>query len=271
MTQPYETSAIDTATMNDLMKRVAELEERLQEHTGDAQGSAGQFYPHPVQIIDTAEFGGGVSRLDRNGIQVSTGSSVVGAIYWPDQFYGTIPSYTSYIAGYTIRNASGQISTFTSRPTAITEIQNFSQDNDSRITMHSFASGAHGSFNVYLTVEAADDGANGTGIFISGAPLFLGQSSAAAAVANNGTITTTRVSSVARVSPAGAVTGIILQAGTSAGQTCLVVNEAVAANTVTFAASGTSNVADGTSSVIAGLNARLFVWDSGVNLWFPCK
>ena len=90
-------------------------------------------------------------------------------------------------------------------------------------------------------------------------------------MANNGTITTTRVSSVARVSPAGAVTGIILQAGTSAGQTCLVVNEAVAANTVTFAASGTSNVADGTSSVIAGLNARRFVWDSGTSLWYPCK
>ena len=75
MTQPYETSAIDTATINDLVRRVVELEERLQEHTGDAQGSAGQFYPHPVQMIDTAEFGGGVEQLNRNGIVMQMGST----------------------------------------------------------------------------------------------------------------------------------------------------------------------------------------------------
>lgn len=96
----------------------------------------------------------------------------------------------------------------------------------------------------------------------------IAQSATAAATATSGTITTAGVS-VARVSPAGAITGVILQAGTFPGQTVAVVNEAVAANTVTFAASGTSNVADGTSSVIAGLTGRTFVWTG--SLWHPMK
>lgn len=96
------------------------------------------------------------------------------------------------------------------------------------------------------------------------------QSTTAPAVANNGTITTAGVS-VARVAPAGAVTGVILAVGTTGGQVCTVVNESVAASTVTFAASGTSNVADGVASVIAGLTARTFVWDSSTALWYPTK
>jgi hypothetical protein len=94
------------------------------------------------------------------------------------------------------------------------------------------------------------------------------ESAAAAATATSGTITTTGVT-VARISPAGAITGVILQAlvlGNSPIVTVL--NEAVAANTVTFAASGTSNVADGASDVIAGLTARTFVWDSFTSLWY---
>ena len=99
-----------------------------------------------------------------------------------------------------------------------------------------------------------------------------GQSASAPAIANNGTINTAGVRS-ARVNPGAAVTGIILQAGTQPGQEITVVNEAAAANSVTFAAVGTSNVADGVSSVIAGLNARRFIWDSaaGTPAWFPCK
>lgn len=98
----------------------------------------------------------------------------------------------------------------------------------------------------------------------------VGQSASAPAIATNGTVTTAGVAE-ARLAPAGAVTGIILQAGTTAGQMCMVVNQSAAANTVTFAASGTSNVADGTGSVIAGLTARLFIWNSATSLWYPCK
>lgn len=100
---------------------------------------------------------------------------------------------------------------------------------------------------------------------------FVGvQSASAAAVATSGTITTSGVG-VARVAPAGAVTAVVLQAGVYPGQEVTVVNEAVAANTVTFAAAGTSNVADGTGDAIAGLTARTFVWDSSTSLWYPMK
>lgn len=96
--------------------------------------------------------------------------------------------------------------------------------------------------------------------------LALGQSAAAATPADNATISTANIA-VARVAPAAARTGIILQAGTIAGQVVTVVNEAAAANSVTFAAAG-SNVADGNASPIAGLTARRFVWDSGTSLWY---
>jgi len=95
------------------------------------------------------------------------------------------------------------------------------------------------------------------------------QSAAADAVATGGTITTAGVSA-ARVAPTGAVTGVILAVGTTGGQMCQVVNESAAGNTVTFAVAATSNVANGVSSVIAGLRARSFVWNSSTSLWYPC-
>jgi hypothetical protein len=100
------------------------------------------------------------------------------------------------------------------------------------------------------------------------------QSATAQAIASNGTISTSGPPQVgvARVSPAGAVTGVILQPGTNPGQTVWVVNEAAAANTVTMAAAATSNVADGTADVIPGGQAKLYVWDSlansGAGYWF---
>src|SRR5712691_4691218 len=105
-------------------------------------------------------------------------------------------------------------------------------------------------------------------IQLTNADLSITQSATAPAIANAGTIATAGVS-VTRVSPAGAVTGIILAAGTQPGQLCLVVNEAVVGNSVSFAASGTSNVADGVNDVIPGLQARLYGWDSFQSLWYP--
>lgn len=93
----------------------------------------------------------------------------------------------------------------------------------------------------------------------------FGQSAAATAITNGATITTTHVT-IARVNPAGAVTGIIMQAGTISGQKCVVLNES--ANSVTMAASGTSNVADGTGSVVAAKKAAAFFWDSSTSLWY---
>ncbi len=94
------------------------------------------------------------------------------------------------------------------------------------------------------------------------------QSATASAVATNGTITTAGVG-VARVAPSAAVTGIILQAGTLNGQQCWVVNEAAVANSLAFAASGTSLVADGVNDLLPGLSARLYVWDSPSRCGMP--
>lgn len=115
----------------------------------------------------------------------------------------------------------------------------------------------------------SDAGATTT-LQIIGGLLGLPQSATAPAIANAGTIATTGLG-VSRLSPAGAVTGIIMAAGTIPGQLCLVVNEAAQANSLTFNATpGTSFVADSANEQpIYGLQSRLFVWDSAQSLWYP--
>jgi hypothetical protein len=84
-------------------------------------------------------------------------------------------------------------------------------------------------------------------------------------LATSGTITTAGLVE-SRVTTAGAVTGVILQPGTISGQICFAVN--TSANTITFAAAGTSNVANGVTSVIAANSKIIFVWDSVTALWY---
>lgn len=134
--------------------------------------------------------------------------------------------------------------------------------------------------NVIYTIDAANrkvtipasstlDTSAGTLTFAAGqiaAPSLV----TGGAIANAATLTPgAGVYSKITVNPAGAVTGIILAAGTADGQECTVVNLATAANSVTFAAAGTSHVSNGVSSVIAGIVARTFIWDSGTSLWYP--
>jgi hypothetical protein len=90
-------------------------------------------------------------------------------------------------------------------------------------------------------------------------------SASAAAIGGGATIATSAAVSV-RVDPPGTVTGIILQAGTAPGQIVVVVNES--ANDITFAAAGTSHVADGASDVITGNTAPAFIWDGATALWY---
>ena len=87
-------------------------------------------------------------------------------------------------------------------------------------------------------------------------------------LATGNTIAVPATYNAVRVTAGAAVTGIILSPGTQQGQLLAVIHEGAAANTVTFAASGTSNVADGTSDVITGPSARLFIWDSVTSLWY---
>ena len=93
---------------------------------------------------------------------------------------------------------------------------------------------------------------------------------AAVATAASGTIATAGLG-ITRVSPAAAIASVVLQPGTVDGQVVIVENDAVAANTVTFAAAGTSNVADGVSTVIAGLTSVAYVWNSTTALWYAVK
>jgi hypothetical protein len=103
------------------------------------------------------------------------------------------------------------------------------------------------------------------GVLAFGGTIALAQSTSAAAIATNSTISVSNVG-VARVSPAANVTGIKLAGGSFAGQTVIVVNES--AFSVTFDTPSNSFVADGTSDVLAANTAANFVWDNGVNLWF---
>ncbi len=61
-------------------------------------------------------------------------------------------------------------------------------------------------------------------------------------------------------------TGLILSAGSIAGQRVTLVN--VGAGTLTFAAAGTSNVADGVTGVIAANTERILEWDTTSALWY---
>lgn len=87
-------------------------------------------------------------------------------------------------------------------------------------------------------------------------------------LASTNTITVGQNQSVVRVTAAGAVTGIIIAAGTQPGQLLTVIHEGAAANTLTMAAAGTSNVAGGVTAIWAGLNAHMVVWDSVTALWY---
>jgi hypothetical protein len=68
------------------------------------------------------------------------------------------------------------------------------------------------------------------------------------------------------ISPGAPVTGGILAAGSFAGQVVTIANES--ANSYTFAASATSNVADGTADVIAPLTAARYIWSTSKSLWY---
>ena len=65
-----------------------------------------------------------------------------------------------------------------------------------------------------------------------------------------------------------ATTGASLPVGAYDGQLLFIIITTAAANTVTFAAAGTSNVAGGVATSLAGLAAHLFIWDAAAALWF---
>lgn len=88
---------------------------------------------------------------------------------------------------------------------------------------------------------------------------------AAVTIANGGTITPTGL--VTAVTTGGsAVTGAVLAAGAGDQQETVLVNKA--GQSITFAAAGTSNVADGTGDVLAANHAARFTWSASSGRWF---
>lgn len=75
-------------------------------------------------------------------------------------------------------------------------------------------------------------------------------------------------SAVVLVNPGAAITGAILAPGVVDGQCITIINIAAAANTITFAAKATSNVAVGTGAVLKGLFAMSFTWSASQAAWF---
>ena len=76
---------------------------------------------------------------------------------------------------------------------------------------------------------------------------------------------------VVRVTAAAAVTGIIVTPGTVPGQILTIIHEGAAANTITMAAAGTSNVANGVSCIITGPAQKILVWDNVTALWYSAS
>ncbi len=92
------------------------------------------------------------------------------------------------------------------------------------------------------------------------------QSVTAPATANNGTIATVGIT-VSRVAPTAAVTGVVLAAGTIAGQQVVVLNES--AFSITFGTLGSSNVSIGVNCMIPAGTHLQFVWNSATGRWYP--
>lgn len=91
------------------------------------------------------------------------------------------------------------------------------------------------------------------------------ESVAASTTASSGTIDSTIFWQ--RVTDAGAITGVILEAGTTHGQFVYVSVDKDAAGSVTFAAEATSNVCSGTGAVLAAGEGALFIWDATDTCW----
>jgi hypothetical protein len=85
-------------------------------------------------------------------------------------------------------------------------------------------------------------------------------------VTGSGTITVDTTSKNYYLTTGGAVTGVILSAGTIDGQECVLVN--TSANSITFATAATSNVADGTSAVIAANTRMSLTWSQTAARWY---
>lgn len=96
------------------------------------------------------------------------------------------------------------------------------------------------------------------------------KSGSAASIAASGTITHNNHGvAVVATSTAADKAGVIVQVGAYPGQRLCIINNS--ANTLTMAAVGTSNVANGTGCVISALAAVDLVWNALDSKWYQVR
>jgi hypothetical protein len=128
------------------------------------------------------------------------------------------------------------------------------------VAYSSGAAGAHGN-----TIERASGIATTAGDWITDF-----HSASVQVVRSNSTILTRALRTV-RVTATTAVDAVILESGYERSQLLTIIHEGAAANTITFAESQASKVADGPADVIAGSTARTFVWNEATGFWYPAR
>lgn len=175
MTQPNETSAVFTDpnlnNYQDLVNRVAALEEALLNHTGDTLGSSGAFAPHPIQIIDTAEFGGGAMRLDADGIKLHASTSRALIYFLSDlsQLVGTFPNgVISGRSGINAGNATGVVTVAAAADN--THAASLAVTSAPNVQSNAGLQAVYGT--EIVNIEAIADGVEPT-ILLQGAPVYL--------------------------------------------------------------------------------------------------
>jgi hypothetical protein len=104
---------------------------------------------------------------------------------------------------------------------------------------------------------AAEGGVYGSTFYAEGS-----QAAAQAVATGTAVILIPAGFSFVTLTAAAATTGASLPAGTYHGQILYIALDTAAANTVTFAAVATSNVAGGVTDSIAGLHAHMFIWNA---------
>jgi len=110
-------------------------------------------------------------------------------------------------------------------------------------------------------------GTNVEALYVEEGLTFLAAATATPGAGNDETLPVT--ANVVFYDPNGASrTGVILGVGLREGHTVTVVNIADAAETITFAAAGTSNVAEGASAVIQRYECMTFIWNVATSLWY---
>ncbi len=181
-----------TKRVESLARQVADLSEWKAAHQGIDVGVAGVGYPHPYQKVVVAEFGSGMMRLDRIGIQLITadGTSSKG-IRWLENFRNTDETSPPIVVALgTIDtdysqlelNASGASGPTRSAGITIYSRRTATAPNQSYISI----GGNHDGVSSNLGSRATPDGAYS----FTSDPFLLGQVSAdpAAAIIDDGMI-----------------------------------------------------------------------------------